>query len=118
MGSHVIQQAFDVLKNTKGQRNIKKRICIVYLHNKIEFKHSRFPRIYTFKCININAEEVMKVIFSGDNIPSSSAAAKTSDNVSDITAKSYEDIINVNEQQTNSSMSVTKEYEEAGKNDD
>lgn len=85
-----------------------------YLYIKIETKQSCFPKFLLSEYINIKAEEVMEVILSGDDIPPSSAAAKTSDNVSDITAKSYEDIINVNEQKTNSSMSVTKEYEETG----
>ncbi|XP_052691085.1 putative inhibitor of apoptosis isoform X1 [Crassostrea angulata] len=80
--SHVIQQAFDFLKNKK-------------------------------ECIDIKAEEVMEVILSGDDIPPSSVA-KTSDYVKEVTARSYEDSINANEQQTKSSlMEVTKESDEA-----
>ncbi|XP_052710748.1 baculoviral IAP repeat-containing protein 7-like [Crassostrea angulata] len=79
--SHVIQEALDVLKNTK-------------------------------EYINIKAEEVMEVILSGDDKPPSSAA-RTLDSVNNIITKSYEDIINVNKQQTNSSMSITKESDEA-----
>uniref|UniRef100_K1RQ86 Baculoviral IAP repeat-containing protein 2 n=1 Tax=Magallana gigas TaxID=29159 RepID=K1RQ86_MAGGI len=80
--SHVIQQAFDFLKNKK-------------------------------ECIDIKAEEVMEVILSGDDIPPSSVA-KTSDYVKEVTARSYEDSINANEQQTKSSlMAVTKESDEA-----
>nr|XP_034335617.1 putative inhibitor of apoptosis [Crassostrea gigas]XP_034335618.1 putative inhibitor of apoptosis [Crassostrea gigas]XP_034335619.1 putative inhibitor of apoptosis [Crassostrea gigas] len=79
--SHVIQEAFDVLKNTK-------------------------------EYINIKAEEVMETILSRDDKPPSSAA-KTSESVNNIITKSYEDIINVNKQQTNSSVSITKESGEA-----
>nr|XP_034335604.1 baculoviral IAP repeat-containing protein 3-like isoform X2 [Crassostrea gigas] len=79
--SHVIQEAFDVLKNTK-------------------------------EYINIKAEEVMETILSRDDKPPPSAA-KTSDSVNNIIKKSYEDIINVNKQQTNSSGSITKESSEA-----
>ncbi|XP_065928475.1 baculoviral IAP repeat-containing protein 2 [Magallana gigas] len=65
------------------------------------------------ECINIKAEEVMEVILSGDDIPPSSVA-KTSDYVKEATARSYEDSINANEQQTKSSlMAVTKESDEA-----
>lgn len=38
-----------------------------------------------------------------------------SDSVNNIATKSYEDIMNVNKKQAKSSMSVTKESEEAGK---
>lgn len=56
----------------------------------------------------------MEVILSGDDIPPSSVA-KTSDYVKEVTARSYEDSINANEQQTKSSlMAVTKESDEAG----
>eukprot|EP00105_Crassostrea_gigas_P039952 XP_019924100.1 PREDICTED: baculoviral IAP repeat-containing protein 7 [Crassostrea gigas] len=79
--SHVIQEAFDVLKNTKDYRNIK-------------------------------AEEVLEAILSGDDKPPSSAA-KMSDSVNNIATKSYEDIMNVNKKQAKSSMSLTKESEEA-----
>ncbi|XP_065928478.1 baculoviral IAP repeat-containing protein 2-like [Magallana gigas] len=80
--SHVIQQAFNFLKNTK-------------------------------ECINIMAEDVMEVIFSGGDEPSPSAA-KTSDKVKDTTSRSNEESVNVHEQQTNStSKAVTKESEEA-----
>uniref|UniRef100_A0A8W8JLW1 RING-type domain-containing protein n=1 Tax=Magallana gigas TaxID=29159 RepID=A0A8W8JLW1_MAGGI len=65
------------------------------------------------ECIDVKAEEVMEVILSGDDIPPSSAA-KTSDNVKDITVKSNEDSKHANEQQTKSSlMADTKEFEEA-----
>lgn len=55
----------------------------------------------------------METILSRDDKPPSSAA-KTSDSVNNIITKSYEDIINVNKQQTNSSVSITKESGEAG----
>lgn len=58
----------------------------------------------------------METILSRDDKPPPSAA-KTSDSVNNIIKKSYEDIINVNKQQTNSSVSITKESSEAGEND-
>lgn len=58
----------------------------------------------------------METILSRDDKPPPSAA-KTSDSVNNIITKPYEDIINVNKQQTNSSVSITKESSEAGEND-
>lgn len=72
-----------------------------------------FLRFLLSEYINIKAEEVLEVILSGDDKPPSSAA----DSVNSIITKSYEDDINVNKQQTNSSMSITKESGEAGEND-
>lgn len=58
----------------------------------------------------------METILSRDDKPPSSAV-KTSESVNNIITKSYEDIINVNKQQTNSSVSITKESGEAGEHD-
>lgn len=55
----------------------------------------------------------MEVILSGDDKPPSSAA----DSVNNIITESYEDVLNVNKQLTNSSVSITKESDEAGEND-
>lgn len=77
---------------------------------------SFFLRFRLSEYINIKAEDVMEVIPSGHDKPPSSAA-RTLDSVNNIITKSYEDIINVNKQQTNSSMSITKESDEAGEND-
>lgn len=46
--SHVIQEALDVLKNTKGQGKRKKRLCIFYLHIKLKSKYNRFFSDFSF----------------------------------------------------------------------
>lgn len=47
--SHVIQEAFDVLKNTEGQGKAKKRLCIVYLHINMKSKYNRFLSDFSFQ---------------------------------------------------------------------